>query len=565
MIRAVVPVRSLRGIVGKRHVLTAEAATRPYRTGYRCGKGAAAAVVRPGSLVELWRVVNACVEANAILIPQAANTGLTGGSTPDGDDYDRDVVIVSTTRLTGIHVIAGGAQVVCLAGARLHDLEAKLAPLGREPHSVIGSSCIGASVVGGVCNNSGGSLIGRGPAFTTLALFAQIGAAGEVRLVNHIGIRLRGDPETVLGLVDRGCFDSDAGFAGDGPASDRDYGAHVRQIDAPTPARYNADPRCLFEAAGSAGKLIVFAVRLDTFPRPDFTRTFYIGTNKPAELSLIRRHMLTEFETLPVAAEYIHREAFDLAERYGKDAFLAIQMLGARRLPALLAGKQKVDSLAIRFGRRPGFSDRMLQRISRVMPRHLPPTITAYRDRFEHHLLLRMSGAGVAAARSYLSAFFPTEHGAFFECTSAESEKAFRHRFVVAGAAVRYRSIHAAKVEDVVALDIALPRNAENWLENLPEELDSAFVHKIYYGHFFCHVFHQDYIVRKNHDAINIKNKLLTIQDSRYAKYPAEHGFGHLYSADSNVVAFYRKLDPQNRMNPGIGRTSKNFLWREDR
>jgi D-lactate dehydrogenase len=31
---------------------------------------------------------------------QAANNGLTGGSTPDGDDYDRGVVITSTLRMT---------------------------------------------------------------------------------------------------------------------------------------------------------------------------------------------------------------------------------------------------------------------------------------------------------------------------------------------------------------------------------------------------------------------------------------------------------------------------------
>lgn len=40
---------------------------------------------------------------------------------------------------------------------------------------MIGSSCIGASVIGGVCNNSGGSLVKRGPAYTEMALYAQLG------------------------------------------------------------------------------------------------------------------------------------------------------------------------------------------------------------------------------------------------------------------------------------------------------------------------------------------------------------------------------------------------------
>src|SRR5262249_22988576 len=160
----------------------------------RCGTGPALAVVRPGSLVEQWRVLKACVAANKIIIMQAANTGLTGGSAPDGSDYDRDIIIVSTRRITGIRLINEGRQAICFAGSTLFQLEKALNPLGREPHSVIGSSCIGASVVGGICNNSGGALIHRGPAYTELALFARVDEDGEVQLVNHLGVKLDGDP-----------------------------------------------------------------------------------------------------------------------------------------------------------------------------------------------------------------------------------------------------------------------------------------------------------------------------------------------------------------------------------
>ncbi len=152
----------LAGIVGRGDLLTGERQTRQFRTGFRFGGGAALAVIRPGSLVELWRVVNACARARVIIIMQAANTGLTGGSTPDGDDYDRDIIIVSTTRLSGIQLIRKGTQVICLPGSHLFELEEIVAKVGREPHSRIGSSCIGASVLGGICNNSGGALIHRG-------------------------------------------------------------------------------------------------------------------------------------------------------------------------------------------------------------------------------------------------------------------------------------------------------------------------------------------------------------------------------------------------------------------
>jgi D-lactate dehydrogenase len=239
----------LRAIVGRRHVLTSEGGTHRYRTGFRCGSGPALAVVRPGSLVEQWRVLKACAAANKIIIMQAANTGLTGGSTPNGSDYDRDIVIVSTLRLSKIRLIDEGRQVICHPGATLFQLENALKPLGRDPHSVIGSSCIGASVFGGICNNSGGALIRRGPAFTQMTVFARIDDNGDVQLINHLGVKLGNDPETVLDRLDRDAFtEADIEYGTGRVASDHDYSRHVRDIDADTPGRFNADPRRLFEA-----------------------------------------------------------------------------------------------------------------------------------------------------------------------------------------------------------------------------------------------------------------------------------------------------------------------------
>jgi hypothetical protein len=55
----------------------------------------------------------------------------------------------------------------------------------------------------------------------------------------------------------------------------------------------------------------------------------------------------------------------------------------------------------------------------------------------------------------------------FFECTPEEADAAFLHRFAAAGAANRYRAVHP-RGGDIVALDIALPRNCEDWVENAP-------------------------------------------------------------------------------------------------
>jgi D-lactate dehydrogenase len=544
-------------------VLTSAASTRRYRTGIRFGTGPALAVVRPASLVEQWRVLKACVAADKIVIMQAANTGLTGGSTPDGSDYDREIVIISTLRVGGIHLIDDGRQVICLPGATLFQLEKALKPLGRDPHSVIGSSCIGASVFGGVSNNSGGALIHRGPAYTQLALFARMDEAGQVQLVNHLGVQLGDDPEKMWERVDRNDFtEADIEHDPDRVASDHEYAQHVRDIDADTPGRFNADPRRLFEASGSAGKVMTFAVRLDTFPKEKETKVFYIGTNDPSELTKIRRHILQSFKDVPVEGEYIHRVAFDIAEKYGKDTFLAIRYLGTDRLPLMFALKGAFDGLVGRLKFMPhDLSDRIMQAVSSLFPRHLPKRMTDYRNRFEHHLMLKMAGGGIDEARRLLKSIFPSAQGAFFECTDDEGEKAFLHRFAAAGAAIRYRAIHRREVEDIVALDVALRRNDLDWVENLPEEISKPIAHKLYYGHFFCHVFHQDYIVSKGHDTVELERQMWKLLDARGAQYPAEHNVGHLYEAKPSLVDHYKGLDPCNGFNPGIGRSSKRKHW----
>lgn len=552
----------LEKIVGRGNVLTRNSTTRRYATGYRSGSGECLAVVRPATLVEMWRALQICVSADVVIIVQAANTGLTGGSTPEGS-YDREVVIINTLRIRGIRALRGGEQVVCLAGASLNQLERVLRPLGREPHSVIGSSCIGASVVGGVCNNSGGALVRRGPAYTEMSLFAQVSPDGQLKLINHLGIDLGAAPEEILQRLEDPTTDLEERLAADSKrGSDPDYESHVRDITAATPARYNADPRRLHEASGSAGKIAVFAVRLDTFPNDGGSTTFYLGTNDPAALTHLRRELLTADAPLPIAAEYIHRDAFDLATRYGKDTFYAIGLLGADRLPWLYRAKSAADEFARRLSFLPHFfSDRALQALSALLPQHLPDRLRQMRDRFEHHLLLKTPTAAVPATRTLLSAIWSAPSCGVLECSPRESAKAFRQRFVTAGAAVRYRAVHSREIEDIVALDIALPRNASDWLETLPSELEHQLVAKLYYGHFLCHVFHQDYLVRKGFDPLAFEHAMWALLDRRCAEYPAEHNVGHLYPAKPALERHYRSLDPTNAFNPGVGQLSKKRGW----
>jgi D-lactate dehydrogenase len=530
-----------------------------FTTGIRFGGGAALAVFEPASLLDFWQVLKACVAADCVVICQAANTGVTGGSTPDGDDYDREVVIINTLTLDTCLPICDAQQALVYAGGTLYRLEEVLAPFGKNPHSVIGSSCIGASVIGGICNNSGGSLVKRGPAYTELALFAQLNEQGELELVNHLGIDLGTTPEEILGNLDAGQFDASAVTLEGGLASDPEYVERVREVDAATPSRFNADRRRLHEASGSAGKLAVFAVRVDTFDKPKAQQVFYVGTNEPEQLNEIRRKLLSECAELPEMAEYMHQSWFDGADRYCKDTFLIIKYLGTSFMPRLYRIKAAMDRWLEKIPGLPNRpADHVLQRLARLWPDHLPKRMRAYREAYEHHLIVVAADTAISEIRQVLhDVTRESEAGAFFECSPKEGDAALLHRLVAGGSPARYNLVHAKETNGMVTFDVALPRNYGKWYEFLPEDLLDQCAAPYRGGHFMCHVFHWDFVVKAGIDPQAIKARMMTLLDDIGAKYPAEHNVGNQYCAEPDHAAFYRGLDPTNTFNAGVGKMSK--------
>jgi D-lactate dehydrogenase len=529
---------------------------RRFTTGIRFGQGSAVAVFEPASLLDFWKVLKASVAADCIIICQAANTGVTGGSTPDGDDYDREIVIISTLQLDTCMPLCDAQQALVLAGGTLYRLEEMLKPFGKNPHSVIGSSCIGASVIGGICNNSGGSLVKRGPAYTELALFARLTEQGELELVNHLGIELGETPEEVLGNLDAGRFDHDAATLDGGLASDPEYIERVREIDQPTPSRFNADRRRLHEASGSAGKLAVFAVRVDTFDKPKAEQVFYVGTNDPEQLNDIRRRLLSHCKELPEMGEYMHQSWFDGADRYCKDTFLLIKYLGTDLLPRLYRIKAALDRWLEKVPGLPNRpADHLLQRLAAWWPDHLPKRMRDYRRAYEHHLILVGADTAIAEIRQVLHDVTRAgDTGAFFECSPKEGDAALLHRLVAGGSPARYNLIHAKETNGMVTFDVALPRNYSNWYEFLPKDLLDQCAAPYRGGHFMCHVFHWDFVVKSGVDPDAVKTRMMSLLDSIGAKYPAEHNVGHLYCAEHDHAAFYKELDPTNSFNAGVGK-----------
>ncbi|PPR25875.1 MAG: D-lactate dehydrogenase [Alphaproteobacteria bacterium MarineAlpha9_Bin4] len=545
-------------IVGKDNFLISASEMAPFKNGWRTQSGECKGVITPSTLLEMWKIIKLLVKNNKIILMQASNTSLTGGSTPNGK-YDRELFIINTLKLNNIYLINKAEQIVALPGSTLYSLENKLRKFNRAPHSEIGSSCIGASIVGGICNNSGGALIKRGPAYTELSLFAQVNNKGELKLINNLGIDLGKTPEQILKKIDNGDIPKDKYFKTRKKASSYDYKKVIKDVNANSPARFNADKKRLFQASGCAGKIAVFAVRLDTFEKEKNEVTFYLSSNSPKDLTLFRRRVLQEVTDLPIYAEYIHREAYKVSKKYGKDAFLLIYYLGTSVMPIFYKIKSRIEKFFSNSRLFSNYSlDYILQYFVKIIPHPLSKKFDKINDKYEHHLIVKFDASIYSQIKFLASEIFKKKSKAnFLHCTLKESKKLTLTRFVIAGANVRFARVHPKTNNNLLALDISLRRNDKNWNETLPKYLKKLIYKPIYVGHYFCHVFHREYALNKGVDPDIVKSKLLSELKKAGAKYPAEHNVGHSYIAEKNLKDFYKKLDPTNTFNPGIGKTSK--------
>ncbi|QOD11871.1 D-lactate dehydrogenase [Psychrobacter sp. 28M-43] len=580
---------ALAAVVGTTNVLTKPSQQQSYVQGaIEAITDATIAVVIPHSLVALWRVINICAAFDVIIIAQAANTGLTGGSTPNGE-YDRPLVIISMQLLSGIYLLNDATELIALPAATLQQLESILAPLGREPHSVLGSSCVGASVIGGICNSSGGMLVQRGPAYTEMALFARRNSLGQFELINHLGLDLGTQPEEMLENLQAGTFNKVSNSTSDSKACTNHHYQHkVRDCEADTPARFNNDPNGLYEASGSAGKIIVFAVRVATFAKPKQEKTFYVSTNDADTLTTLRQQWLKSELNLPVLAEYMHKDYNDITMHYGRDTCLSMRSLPASKIGSLYRLQAKIGYYLNKWHLPKTLPDRILQLSSAFMPPSLPAVLSTQARSYKYHLIIKVAngfdndfdnginnsfdkginkdfnktdGNNIAAAQDFLQNHLQQYQGALHVCTELESQSLLVFRSAATAAMFRYHNLNQDKFGELLATDIALPRNATDWDEILPAYLKEQVSKTFYLGHFFCHVMHQDYLLKPMTNAKQFKDELLAFYDKRHIEYPAEHNVGHVYPAKTELNYFYKKLDPTNSLNPGIGQTEKWKNW----
>jgi len=293
---------------------------------------------------------------------------------------------------------------------------------------------------------------------------------------------------------------------------------------------------------------------------PKKEQVFYLGTNNPDMFSKLRKDILGTFKNLPEMGEYMDRKIFNITEEYGKDTFVSIRYLGTKRMPLLFALKSKTENFLKDFSFLPAdIPNKVMQYVSKLFPNQIPKSILDMRDKYEHHLILSMSDDGIQEAKEYLENNWTNDPDSkYIVCTKEEADKALLHRFSAGGAAGRYSVMHADKIGGLLPLDIALRRNDFDWVDKLPKKIQNHIDFKLHYGHFFCNVYHVNYVFKKGSDMTKMKKLLLEYFENKGAKYPAEHNVGHQYDAEDSLKNFYKELDPTNTFNPGIGKVSKN-------
>ena len=115
--------------------------------------------------------------------------------------------------------------------------------------------------------------------------------------------------------------------------------------------------------------------------------------------------------------------------------------------------------------------------------------IRDYRSKYDHYLILVATDSVISEIRKLLTNVCNKENSSnFFECNDSEGNDVLLHRYVAGLAPKRSKIMQGKNSGEVLALDVALPRNCESWDKILPDSIFSEVIESFQMAHFMCMV-----------------------------------------------------------------------------
>jgi D-lactate dehydrogenase (quinone) len=581
---------TLQRIVGKGNILPGEenAHTTKFLKGARLGHGTALAIVRPTKLTQVEAVVKAVVDAKCVVLVQGSNTGLTGGSVPRETDDGRPTVVISMKHLDTAFPIDGGKRMVCLAGVGLASLKRLVSENfpDRESHSILGSTFLNPTTAAGVAFGSGGTQCRKGPAWTERALYLKVVpdkyGKNIVKIVNRLGIEGFDDQEGefeselksnkgILHQLDQYVAVVKGEHSSTMKKSNKTYGmesAHdiyykdnLCKLDNQV-SRYNADTKGC-ECNRSEGKVLILASVHDTFEAPVKDKTYWLSfSDLDTALKFRSDVCLDNPQDVPVSVEYMDRDTFDVIDRAGRVMGNVIKVLGPASpvVSKLWNIKLWIEGLNVRGAST--IVDNLFYWFNPIFPPVLPKKIMEMGRAKDHHIGTTVGDYDGSLDR-FESRFAKFQQDNpdkidVYECTTAiEKASVSSFRFIAAPA---FRTYCVGACLQGVSVDYALPKN-----HGEEPQLPSANMptKRLRYSHFACNVVHEDLAYEQGVDTHEAKMELKrTVDHVCKGKLPAEHGHGMEYHAPKDTQERWRRMDPLNVFNPGVGGLSSNYKYK---
>ncbi len=327
-------------------------------------------------------------------------------------------------------------------------------------------------------------------------------------------------------------------------------------------SRFNADTKGI-DCNRSEGKVLILATVHDTFQAPSKSKSYWLSFDDLQTTIKFKKEVCLENPAdLPMSIEYMDRDSFDVIDRAGRCMGHFIKFFGSAS-PVVSAGwalKLKVEALDIRGAST--FPDKVQYLANDFLPAVLPKRIMEMGKSRDHHIATTVGDYNGSLERfeERFAKFRETHKDKIdvHECTSSSEKKGVTaFRFIAAAA---FKTYCVGTGLQGFSVDYALPKNCAS-----APELSETPVKRMRYSHFACNVVHEDIAYEQGVDTHAAKMELKHVVDGKYkGRLPAEHGHGTEYHAPYETQKRWKKMDPCNVMNPGVGGTSTRYKYEKE-